>query len=756
MRRFRGLLAGGLIAACGVAAMADPLDDQIKDYYDTTAYTIDDLALPGEVPQAGFDVVATIGGQDYVLSLDPVSLRSENFRVLIDDGTQLREVPAPAPRTVRGQIEGVPGSLVVGSLMPDGLSVMIELPVNGEIQKWFIQPLHEVDPTQDPAHHVVYFSEDQVWPEGAHCPVDAGLLHKHDQEVSGDINPANPLYQCEIAFDLDNDYYNARGQDQNALIADLETVMNVVDVTYERDCEITYLTTDIIIRTSRTYTTTDSSALLTQFQSRWNSNHGNIQRDIAHLMTGKNLNGGVIGIAYLSVICNRSQGYGLSETTFSGSLNFRAALTAHELGHNWSAQHCDGQTCNIMCSFINGCNGIGNPIRFATVSINRIVSFRNSRNCLDIVNDNTLPLPFFDDVPSSVIDEVLWPVEGRNGVGTGFVGGEPSPPWALVIDATDHITTAPLLAGGASNVVMSFYAAQIQVEACKALVVEYLNEGQNTYTEFGRITSDGNILLPYQQFGFLVPQAALYDGVQFRIRAEGTDDSDDWYVDDVLIEANGVIPPPPSISLPWFESFPCDQFSPNSWGDISGAQVSSAGVGEPSSPYSMEISGLDRADTLAMNASSYGMSPLYLHFWMEERNLEAGDAILIQYFDAGNTVQTLGVLVSSGGTQNSYTLYEFELPQNAMHDNLRIRFQGSGGNADDTWYIDDIGVDENQLIGDDCPADVDGNGTLDGNDFFAFLDLFAAEDPAADIDGNGTIDGNDFFAYLDLFAAGCP
>ncbi len=54
-----------------------------------------------------------------------------------------------------------------------------------------------------------------------------------------------------------------------------------------------------------------------------------------------------------------------------------------------------------------------------------------------------------------------------------------------------------------------------------------------------------------------------------------------------------------------------------------------------------------------------------------------------------------------------------------------------------------------------CPADIDGSGTLDADDFFAFLDLFSSGDPAADLTGNGTIDVNDFFAYLDLFAAGC-
>ncbi len=54
-----------------------------------------------------------------------------------------------------------------------------------------------------------------------------------------------------------------------------------------------------------------------------------------------------------------------------------------------------------------------------------------------------------------------------------------------------------------------------------------------------------------------------------------------------------------------------------------------------------------------------------------------------------------------------------------------------------------------------CPADIDCNGVLDADDFFAYLDLFAAGDPDADLTGNGVVDSVDFFAYLDLFAAGC-
>jgi len=67
-----------------------------------------------------------------------------------------------------------------------------------------------------------------------------------------------------------------------------------------------------------------------------------------------------------------------------------------------------------------------------------------------------------------------------------------------------------------------------------------------------------------------------------------------------------------------------------------------------------------------------------------------------------------------------------------------------------TFYAIDATLDDEQ-----CPADMDGSGVLDGDDFFFFLDLFASGDARADLTGNGVIDVNDFFAFLDLFAQGC-
>ncbi len=55
-----------------------------------------------------------------------------------------------------------------------------------------------------------------------------------------------------------------------------------------------------------------------------------------------------------------------------------------------------------------------------------------------------------------------------------------------------------------------------------------------------------------------------------------------------------------------------------------------------------------------------------------------------------------------------------------------------------------------------CPADLDGDGDADADDFFDYLDAFAADDlEVCDIDGDGDCDADDFFGYLDLFAKGC-
>jgi hypothetical protein len=54
-----------------------------------------------------------------------------------------------------------------------------------------------------------------------------------------------------------------------------------------------------------------------------------------------------------------------------------------------------------------------------------------------------------------------------------------------------------------------------------------------------------------------------------------------------------------------------------------------------------------------------------------------------------------------------------------------------------------------------CLADWNGDGTVDFNDFLAFLNDYNAGASRADLNGDGVVDFNDFLAYLNLYNAGC-
>ena len=52
-------------------------------------------------------------------------------------------------------------------------------------------------------------------------------------------------------------------------------------------------------------------------------------------------------------------------------------------------------------------------------------------------------------------------------------------------------------------------------------------------------------------------------------------------------------------------------------------------------------------------------------------------------------------------------------------------------------------------------ADLNNDSILDGNDFIAFINAFAADLPAADVEPDGIVDGSDFIFFINAFGAGC-
>lgn len=368
-----GSAVGGAVSAAKPARRTESIAGRLQV---SRAQARTMRVLPG---RARGGLRAELSGTDgeEALELAPVSVRAPGFQVSTVDGRgRLRRVPVPATGIFRGRIDGQPDSEVAATYRRGGLRALMR---TGQGRWSGIQP--------DPSGGHVRYDVADLEPVAASCGVVldqssalvTAMASQGEEPVTAE---ASQLYVVEIAFDADHEFYVANGEDVAATVADIEGIVNALNVIYERDVGVTYLVTEILVRDTPDdpYDTADPNGLLGAFRGHWAMNHGDVERDICHLMTGRDLTGSTIGIAYMAGICSGFSGYGLSQSTgWTSNFARRVALTAHELGHNWNASHC---SCNIMCSSLGGCTG--DLSGFSAPSIQTITAYRDTRSCLSL------------------------------------------------------------------------------------------------------------------------------------------------------------------------------------------------------------------------------------------------------------------------------------------------------------------------------------------------------------------------------------
>lgn len=260
-------------------------------------------------------------------------------------------------------------------------------------ESYFIQPSSTGDVTPANDRHVLFSGADVIPVENRICAA-AGYEHALDRsdttpavDYAGSPGPTEVMV-AEIAVDADYEYFQLHGSIA-AVQARVESVLNTVNVQYERDVGIRLLLGTLVVRDTSNdpYTTSTSSVLLGQLANEWFNNQGDVGRDLVHLFTEKNLTSNIIGVAYLGTVCNPAYNFGLSQVDFSANIESSADLVAHEIGHNFGAGHCSCPQ-NTMSPSVRSSNAFHD-----TFTVPTIEAFRDSVACLETagLDDTTLP-----------------------------------------------------------------------------------------------------------------------------------------------------------------------------------------------------------------------------------------------------------------------------------------------------------------------------------------------------------------------------
>ena len=485
----RPLRTAVLAAGLASSAVANDLQERVNAEFCLNRSEILRLDLPDTV-ETPFTLDVQIAGLPYIIDLAPRSLRAPDHRVLAqqDDGSWLEVDPGPV-RTYAGDLVGDEGAWVRASLHDDGLWARIHTS-SGE--DYWIEPLVGRVRGATFEDHVLYNGVDSNC-GGGWCGAD--LIPDNDQKpfIPGDeVGPADEsIWIAEMAIDCDFPFHNQYGGVSGAQNR-VTSVINAMNGQYENDVTITNQITTILVRSSSSqdpYTTTDPGGLLSQFRGEWNSNQAGIPRDYATLFTGRNLDGSVIGIAYLGVICT-SSGYNVCQNL--SSFSCATDLSAHECGHNWNADHCScsGFTMNPSLTCANNFN--------KTETTPDIFNHRNSRNCLDLDLGGTVI--FRDRFNDGDLLDDGWTrknfkanarkaadFEGTHGVKTLYQS------WAARAVSTV----------GFSTIRLEFAHRVLQYEGSEGLIVQWSGDGGSTWNTIATLTAS-----TWKEKSYVLPSGA--------------------------------------------------------------------------------------------------------------------------------------------------------------------------------------------------------------------------------------------------------
>jgi len=243
---------------------------------------------------------------------------------------------------------------------------------------------------------VMYRLADAVMPDGAgYCgtDLDESLTSNASQptalkafthiakDLSTKDTSASTTKALVVGVVADHQFTDNVGSDPEGAIV---SRMDVVDGIWYSQVGIEIELGPITVLTDADDTfsaTTDPTDLLSEVATYRGNLPSSDGTGLTHLMTGRSMDGNIVGIAYLGAVCNGDYSASLSMSTVSTTMG--ALVAAHELGHNFNSIH-DGvpgvcattpQTY-LMAPTINYSN------QFSSCSLGQINALVATASCL--------------------------------------------------------------------------------------------------------------------------------------------------------------------------------------------------------------------------------------------------------------------------------------------------------------------------------------------------------------------------------------
>ncbi|RMH22519.1 MAG: PKD domain-containing protein, partial [Gammaproteobacteria bacterium] len=318
------------------------------NFKDFTVYQVDVGSLLDRLNPAETTVIFDfqLGVQRWNFQMEKVALKAGGYSVRVKTPQGIQQAVPVEIYTYQGR--GPSGQLAALTLAPDFVYGFFEI---GD-DSWFIEPVWLFDPSANRDEFVVYRAADVKPGEDVHCGVKE--ISKKPVPVNPGINKVNSCLEAEVAIASDYLLFTTLGS-----VSAVETrnigVLNNVAVNYRHEftdnVELILVEQFVDSALPEEWTTsTDPNILLDDF-SAWGPTGFTATHDLATLWTGRDLNGTTIGLAWVDAVCATNYRYNICQ--YLGVSWQDRVLQAHEMGHNFSANHDASGSPYIMAPAIN-------------------------------------------------------------------------------------------------------------------------------------------------------------------------------------------------------------------------------------------------------------------------------------------------------------------------------------------------------------------------------------------------------------------